>query len=557
MPNIVTELPQTYENITRPVALDVIRHLVKMTNLPSEVRILYPGYSEETPMAGSLLEDEQPENFFAHEGRVRVVVTEDFTEDRSWTQPVLQKNTLPIFWDPALKVRLAPVYASCELTIEFTYRAPTLTAAQKFRDEFRVKSAMLREDHLIEATYHYSLPPYFVELLKEIYKLREGIMPYHQTLFKWLEDNFSDRATTLTTLVGTEPTLSIPETQQCVIGFFDFNEVPQRAEKGSEGGAFNINFMYKARYDKVIALTASYPLVVHNQLIGEQFRYRPDVHGTQVNPARRKHRPTTTRHALDHFVSVFPPPCYRGLDGIAIPEFDDWEPEQVKPDTSTLVSMMLVVDFTDPTFVMDLDELGDWKIDAQIRDFMRSEGNRMSQYQNSVIYISLYEDELPLGDNKLIIGTDLKVYARQPMDYRKRYHLRIALLNDLNALSPEGLRHLSESGEAGLKILMTLQHRLFGTARLPALVGNNIIPRPFIRDLGVAINDLKVAHSGGLEYRMLTVGNFIVNAKRLDDYAPNANRTDNADSDPNRDSASPVGPDQTDGHIYPVPGCPG
>ena len=563
MPRIVTEIPETYSNVTRPVALDAIRHLIKIMNLQDkDVRILYPGATEEAPMAGSTIAEDQPQNYFPFEGRVRAIVTEDFTEDPSWSRTVLQKDTVPIFHDPFLNVRMAPVYGSSELVFDFTYRAPNRVMAEKFRDEARIKSAMLRQEHLLEVTYHYSLPEYFVELLKEIHRLREQVAPYDEDIFKWLKDNTSERATTLTTLTGTEPTLAFAETQTCAVGFFDFSQHPSPAEKDSNGNAlaFNVQFQYRVQYDKVIAVTADYPLVIHNQLIGETFRYRPNVHGTQVNPARRYRRPTASRRAMDYFVEGFPPPCYRGLDGISIPEFDDWEPKQIPPDTSTLVSVMLVVDPADPTLLLDLDQLGDWTIDPQIRTFMQSERQHMARYMDSVIHITLFEDELPMRNDLLIVGQNLTLRYTTPLQLRKRYHLRVSLVNDLTSLSSDAIRRLSESGQAGLKILRTIQHRLFNTARLPTLAGGRVIPRTFIRELGVAINDLKVAHSEGFEYRMLTVESFFINTRRLDDYANHGNETGGSNN-PDRitipDSASPTGPAETDGNIYPVPGCTG
>jgi hypothetical protein len=557
MPRIVTETPEHYESITRPVALDVVRHLIKTMNLPSDIKILYPGSSEEAPMPGSLISENQPQNFFQYDGRVRIEVIEDYTEDHSWSRTVLQKDTLPIFLDPLLKVRLAPVYVPCELTFDFTYRAPNRVMAEKFREEARIKSAMLREDQLLEVTYHYALPPYFVELLKEIHKLRENVAPYREDIFKWLGDNFSDRATTLTTLIGTEPTLVIPETQVCVIGYFDFSQNPERAEKDSEAGPFNLRFQYKVQYDKVTGVSAEYPLVIHNQLINETFRYTPNVHGEQVDPARRIRRPSASRHAMDHFVTVYPKPCYRGMDGISIPVFDDWSPEQVRPDTSTLLSIMLTIDHTQPTLLLDLDELGEWTIDPDISAFMVTEGAHMTRYMDSVIHISLFEDELPIQDNQITVNLGLTLHTKTPMQLRKRYHLRVALVNDLTSLNAEAIRRLSESGRAGLKILMTLQHRSFETARLPRLAGGRVIPRTFIQEVGVAINDLKQPHSEGFEYRMLTVGNFLIQTNRIDDHANRAEPTNRPNHNTNTDSASPVGPDQTDGYVYPVPGCNG
>ncbi len=552
MPRVYTEIPEIIESVVRPVHLDIIRHLMKIMHLPRDTRLLYPGASEEATMPGSLLADYQPSNLFPSDARVSIEATEEYTEDNAWSRPVMQKDTLPFFHDEVLGVRMAPVYVPVEVTFDVIYRAPNRVLAERFRDEMRTRSAMLRNELLHEVTYHYALPHVFVELLKEVHKLRENVAPYNEDLLTWVGNNISQRATTLTTLIGTEPTLVTPESQTHVQGWFDFSFSPEKPEKEGEAGAYVVRFQYKTHYDKITAIQADYPLVVHNQLISEYFRETPNVNGEQVDPNLRRRRPSVSRYAMDHFVDCYSNYCQRWLDGISIPVFDEWKPRHIANDTSTLMAIMLSVDLNDPTALVDLKALGEWVIDPEVQDFMRTEGRSMFEYLNSVIHITLYENDLPMRAATLTIDNNLVLRSSVALNPRKTYHLRVALLNNLLLLSTPALDRFSNSGSAGLKILMTLQWKLFGKAVLPKLVAGRVIPKSFIRDMGTAINDLKVPHSNGFEYRFLTVGNFLINALRIDDYADHARA---AEAGGNPDLTNGIAPEQTDGHVYAVPGC--
>lgn len=553
MPRVFTEIPQVADNIIRPVHMDIVRQVMKLTHLPKNTRILFPGATEEAQMPGSKLGGYQPSNVFPSDARVSIESSEDYTEDYAWTRTVMQKDTLPIFHDEVLGVRFAPIYVPTEVTLDVVYRAPNKVLAERFRDELRMRSAMLRTENLHEVTYHYALPDFMVELLKEVHRLREAVAPYGEDLLTYVGDNITQRATTLTTMIGTEPTLVIPETQTECQGWFDFSFSPEKAEKEGETGTWVIRFQYKTTYDKVIGIQADYPLVVHNQLISEYFRETPNVNGEQVDPNLRKRRPSASRHAMDHFVDCYPSVCKKWLDGVAIPVFDEWTPKHIAPDTSTLLAIMLSVDPDDKKAVLDLTDLGTWIIDPDVQAFMKTEAQHLFRYRESVIYISLYNENSPMQQSLLTIDSDLKIRCSQDLDLRKRYHLRIALLHDLTILSPDALQRFSQSGAAGLKILLTLQWKLFKRAVLPTLIGGTIIPKPFIREMGVAINDLKIPHSNGFEYHFLTVGNFLINALRMPNNA-DYERAPEA-GDPTDARINGVTPDETTGSVYTVPGC--
>jgi len=549
MPRVATEIPTTYEAILRPVVLEISRQLAVLLNLPQDISILFPGDAEEAAQHNSTLEKDGNASKFKYTQRFRVQFSENVVEDRVLATAVYQDENIPVFFDKKLGVKIKPVYSGTELVLSYTYRAENRAEARKFRDDMLMRTAMLRAENLHEITYHYELPVVFLHLLAEVYRMREAQEGYGDTFDDWVNAHITPKATNLTTLTGTVKTLAIAEKQVCPWGYFDFTAMPEPAEKDREGGSWNVNFEYRITIDKVIACVAEWPLVIHNQIIDEPWRESPNASGHLVDPNRRLRAPSSSRHSFDYFTpQLYPNPCRRKVDGVAIPHFDEWEPKQVHPETSTVAGIMLQVDPDDRHAVLNLrTDIPDYEIDPDIIAFLRGEGNNVARYGGSVFHITLYNDGDPL-DEPLLMDRALNVRAANPMHPRERYHLRLALVNDLLGLESAAIDRLRMHGAACIKILNTLQWRLLGTAFTPKLLGGTTVAKSDIIKIGQRLNDQKRPHHTGIEYRMLTVGNFIIATHRSSDYASNEAEADGTQGD---------GSDFAPGDLTGIPGCDG
>ncbi|TKW74352.1 MAG: hypothetical protein DI543_24680, partial [Bradyrhizobium icense] len=104
MPRIVAELPETYDNIIRPVSLEVARQIAKMLNLPAEINVLMPGQAETTLFPKTAVGSNPTGNpaTFGHNERLLLEVAETPVEDRILTTAVHQKENVPFFYDGKL-----------------------------------------------------------------------------------------------------------------------------------------------------------------------------------------------------------------------------------------------------------------------------------------------------------------------------------------------------------------------------------------------------------------------------------------------------------------------
>lgn len=526
MPRIVQEIPQTYENIIRPVAIEVARQIAKMLNLPADIQVLMPGAAETTLYPNTELgaSGTADPSTFGHGERMLLEIQENPVEDRILTTAVHQKENLPFFLDSKLGVKMYPVMSGTELMFNFVYRANSRGSARKFRNEMLSRTAAMREEILHEVNYYYHVPYVFLHVLKQIHELREKVTGYGDNWDKYVTEHITERATTLTDQIGFNQQLAIREFQVCPLGAFQFIGTTEAEEKDKESGTFTITFQYKFTFDQVINCVMEYPLMIHNQLIPEPWRSKPWSSGELVDPNRRNRFPSLSRYAFDHFTNLYPSACKTQLlDGVIIPNFDEWRPSFVIPNTSTLIAALLAIDPTAPQTLFELmGDLDGYKIDPSLTEFIRKEAPYMNRKGGSIFDLRLYEEDNPMDDGLLSVSVpDLVVTSNAVMDLRRIYHVRLALVNDLFTLTPAAWERLRAGGPAAVKILNCLQYKLLGKAFEPKLLGGYLISNADLRMIAQRINDLKVPHKGPLEHVMLTVNDVLIVAHRSSD---NGNR---------------------------------
>jgi hypothetical protein len=513
---VLTETPNTYETVTRPVVYNVIDQLQLLTPIARDIRVLFPGQVEVSYQIGSTIQsDTAAQNTFPSEGQLTVHIEENYVEDRVLSTAVVQRENHPVFLDRALGVDIRPVYGFSEIVFNFTYRAPSNTLARRFRNDMKMRRSMGRVENLHEVNYSYGIPLQFFPTLGEIYALREAVAGYGDTFKAWFDSHVTNKSAVVVNMAGNEPTIVIREPQIGILGWFDALVTVDEASRstGQPGtGAMEVNFTYRIQYDKPMACVMRYPIVIHNQLIPLQYRDMDHIYRlTQRNRA-----PSISRANLDRFTPIYPSDI-SGIDGVQSPVFDDWRPAQVYPFTSSLITMLIQVDSKDPTNVCSLLSLGDYAIDSDIIDFLYGEIPYLTVYNASVVNIALYENSAMMIDSALVIDDKLNITTSFAMDSRKTYHLRISLVNDLLTLPTQVRDRTRYAGKACLKILATLEGNLPGGALLPTLIDDLIVSKADFLAAGQRINSQKTPLKSNLEYIFLaTVGNFTIAAgKRI------------------------------------------
>lgn len=476
MPRRIETIPDKQDAIVRPVAMQVTRQLIQALEIPSNIRIIFPGLWEEGPQTGSTVDDDDKEDpsSFNYYRKMRIEVTETPVEDAILTAAVHRKDQHPIFLDEKLKIAIYPITVSTKMQIAMTYRATSRAEAKQFRDTILTRVAEGRTTFFHELDYHYNIPYPLMKLLEDVHTLREAVAGYGEDFETWVNNCITPRATNTATLIGSQKKVSIRERQISPWGFFDFTGTPEEAQKEKEGATVHIELNYTFYYDQVIGCVAQYPLSVHGQFIQEQWYQTPHASGRLIEPLRSPRQPTISRGYFDVISHQTPNWERLQYEPVKLPYFDDWSAEYTLPFTTNVVQAMVGVSPERPTELFKISDIEEFSFEPVILEFLRSEAEYACDFKQSIFHCQLFEDYNFLSDDVLRLTSDLQFYSTRPLDPRKQYHVEINLVHTLNNLTDNAIYRLRHSGEAGIRILEWLQQKLRGFAYIPELLGGVI-----------------------------------------------------------------------------------
>jgi len=399
---------------------------------------------------------------FQFEDRISIEITEKPNEEYILQTQVHQKDAQPYFLDDKIGLELKPVYSHTTLEFNIVLRARSRDRGKRIRDEILARRAMGRETHLHEVDYSYCVPDLCVALLKQVYELREQVAGYGDDFSKWVRDHITDRATNLTNQSGKRFALAILEHQSEILGWFDFPAVPDNMEKDHDAGTWNWSITYVTNYDKIIGTAARWPLVVHNQFMPRPW-HNPKLGGNMVDPGRRVSRAGQFKNAIRTATGNYLHKDYdyhRSIGGYIYPSIDEWEPEYVKPDTSTVLIALMQVDLNDPYYIGQIDDFGEFKVSDDLKAYMKKEWKYLTQYLRSAVHVTLFENGIELEQDLIEVDKDLHVRKKgKPLNPRLEYRLRVSLINNLGTMQEQARDTLLDGSQPSRAVLKTILHK--------------------------------------------------------------------------------------------------
>lgn len=516
MPRVLVEVPETYESITRPVVYDIVRTVMERTGIPKTVRINYPGDIERAMQDGSSITTSHPEaTKYPYTSQLTIDVAEDYQEDRILSSAVFRPENFFIFKDPKLGVAIKPVYSPCDVTVTIKYRARSKQQATKWRDDIRNRTAMNREQFIHQASYHYLIPEELFVILREIHKLRETVAGYGDDFDTYFKNHRTSRARWLTNQAGQQGRWGIAETQIRVLGWFDFEGVPEQGSKEDDGSTWTISFSYKFKYDKANACAMFYPLVVHNQMI----KYRPTVEEQPMYQIENQLRKYALSAKMFAYFEMGRAMHYQQLrQGYSVPDFDEFIPASVVPDTLRLATVLIKIDPENPRAIFNLtDNLGNQiMLDPDIRCCLEKEYPFMTLPFQSIFNVSLYRGPFLQTPDKVTVDSSFNVTSTFDMDLRQTYHLRISLVKNLRLLPQAALDRIRSCAQCLIKLLNAIDPSLKGKDLLPCIVGDTWVTSAC---LDKAINGINGVNTPKLPVPPIgyTVGTVFVQTSRASD----------------------------------------
>lgn len=453
MPNLLIPIKPTYESVTRYAAHNVVERMMQMTGISSETGVRYASADGGYYQHNSTINQTDEPNRLGHSSRIQVVVTEEYDPDQIINGPVRETEERLIFTDTALDIYLKPVYSATECVIAVDYRCSSRAEADAWRNAIKSRLADNRQFHMHELDFHYPVPRESLVILKHLHTLRENVAGYGDTFGAYLKSHMTDRATSLTTLGGTEAILVIREKEIGVQGWFEFTE-PQEADKQSDSPAWTCTFTYRFRYQKPVQVHMVYPLVVHQQVIDAEFYSTESAYDLTT----RLRQPGRWLNAAKRLGTAFMSKPQPSIGGVRIPEWDVWLPEQLPPSTTTLVTAL--TGLQDPQIMGNLLDLGEWVWHPLMEAFLRSEAPYLHKHGESIMYVHGFTGAYPMEGAALRVDDDLTVYSPTPLDLRQQYHLRVALVMDYTRLTPRAINAFIHNGKLAILVFKTLYPEL-------------------------------------------------------------------------------------------------
>lgn len=512
MPKRMYYSPGVRETFTRPVVTDISRQILEMTGLPKDLKIFYPGETGVVAQTGSTVTPDPQFNNFASKPSLLVNADEIFQRDRILSTAVYYPDSPLIFNDSDEKVSVRPVFSPTELSISIEYRASDRDAAIRWRNDIRTRVSLMRDVFVHDITYSYIIDPKIIDILQQIHSMQEAVAPYGRTFQEYLNKFFDSKVRIVSNLAGCEQAWAVAETQDRVLGYFDFEDAPEEGNKNDASAAWDISFTYKVNYDKPLACLAEYPIVIHNQLMDEKYRQ------SKLAEPHDEYQATYSKSSgLFRQFEVYQPLQDIQNFGIAIPEYDEYVPNplSIVPYTKRIVTFLVSVDEDNPLVLLDLKDLGEYEIDPIFIDFLRGEAPYLNQRGNSIFNIGIYENENLMDPDRYEVTDDLVVKFKDNPDLRTVYHVRFSIFERPAFLTKPAKLRLKKNCQIAAILLTALRYNPKRTGVALSCNIDNTMPTETFNTAVEYIDRLfDVNYTGREIYNFNTVMSLGVIAKR-------------------------------------------
>lgn len=510
MPELLMEIPETIESISRPVVHSVIDDLVSWLRLKERPPVVYLGGSNQPATPKAFGSESAKYNIFNSEARLFVEVSEDYPEYLIGTQTQQRANEFVEFYDKEIGVYLKPLRQDVKVTVSFKIRTSDEASAKQIVQSWKrlITGDMRVYHHTV--SYHYPLPLAQMAILLEIHKAREAVAGYGESAAEWFKKCFSPKMTVITDRAGNNPHFVIKEKLTGIQGWYDFEAEPPKFDKDADGGSWSTTVNYQFQYERVEGVVMDYPLMVHNQLLPTH------LYNTEKMPEIEDGRPYRNYSGIlsKYFEDYNKPKAWQGEPGLSIPYFDDWIQEYKYPHTQCLTRIMLQVDPDNRNAVLNLSDLGEWVFDSRLLNHIRLMGNGIFHPNQALIHVTLCEGQTIFDHAWLTLTNELDILSTRELKLRKNYHLNVAMNYNLSALSDKALASLAKDGALLRQVLLLIDPTMEARGLLPQLLPDGSIPLHTARTAAYE-SYLRALPNGvpdGASRRF--VGTFMINAHR-------------------------------------------
>lgn len=461
MPNATIVLADTYEQIQRRVAVGISRQLARIMRLPKETMINIPGESETTPMNGGSFQDCCADVKFPASTKILLTFAEEVDESTSLTTAVKTKQNFALFLDPVRNITIRPITRNVKMVCTIKMTGQSGPVVHKWVDELRTRFSAGRVEIPIELEYHYSLPDRLHEILMALHATANKSSVQLGEFKDWFHEHTPVATTVVTTLTDGAPRLVYVERQLDSFGWFDYQTGPPNPERDGDDGAWSSSVSFTVMYSRPHEFFATWPLLVHNQVVPKAMRPRV-LMPTQFERDRRVSR---LKGALDKPSNDR---RWLGQPYLRVPAIDDWPVPAKQPARCVFFTGLAQLKDDDKRTLLDLTKLDKLQLHPAILEYYRHKGPDAIGSGRGIFEYTLYQNNEYMGSNLLTLTNDGLVKATVDLDITKYYHVQISLVTNWYELTNDTKQCLRRYPTVFMLLARALRSR-----RLVKLVGTN------------------------------------------------------------------------------------
>lgn len=382
------------------------------------------------------------------ERTLTVTASEKEDSDYLGAMSVVSRNQFPIYADAEAGVHVAPIYVMKNYDYEFIYRSPSKTDIEELRT--RIFRKLTRTENVIGHKVEYTmiLPKSFLVFVNMVHSLRSKYRP--ETLAKYLENFAHKNLKQITDMSNRENImLGIRESQERVIGVFEFVEEAPELDKDNDKGQYTLRFGYRLQLEVPNEISYNFPVMIFNQLIANSY-----IDILEASMLKTLSQQSTYNTSISETYNTI---CGFGVDRdyyrpyaknvpIAVPVFDDQSMSVTRVSGyRTVMTILIQFDEDDPTLLVNLKDLGDWTISKDVLNYIKD---------NKLTVCSLYQDVLlftidafgqHMGNDILYIDEELNLRSRKVLDVTKNHRVGIRVMVDPTYIQLERVEQIFRS----------------------------------------------------------------------------------------------------------------
>lgn len=435
------------ESVKRPIVTSICQELMGLFGLSENIPMIFKGQSPQVDYLNSEVNSNYLDGNNRWNGESYLTIEdydEVYNEATLLSTPTTYIDNRGVFLDHDQRIFLVPSYVNKRFTVTMS-----LTGTEKQIERWaaaikiRTSKGMLNKIHSVK--YHYPIPLKFMQFLVDAHDRTQNVASTNEDLGTYLRRCFLPTMDVIYTAAGTSPLFVIRETQQPIQGWFDFGSGAPIKEKDNELSRYVLKFTYTFYFDVPESIQLITPLVIHNQLIPTPWLpVTPDVPEIDFI----KQTGSYSQEAFNYFrySNSANEYTYNIKPGLSIPVFDDWVGDSPLPGYVTVLRLLIRLDESNLKNVMNLSNLGEWKLNELCRRYMVDTRSRLTVPYQNVMNIMLHTGDDLLAMDGLSVDENLFVHNARDLNLRNMYHLVVTMCCNPSSLTQSARNDFKRHG---------------------------------------------------------------------------------------------------------------